>query len=566
MKNESRNILRYLKATFQVLTLALGLFAAASLGIAQNPPASGKPDSDRYRIAGTVVSKIDGHPLAQARVLVTSVGNSKISQTVVTSEDGKFEFPGLPAGKYSLSGARRGFITAAYDQHDQYSTAIVTGTGLETENLFLKLVPNAIVSGSVLDEAGEPVRHASVTLYYDDHLQGVDQIHAANHAQTNDLGAFELASLRPGTYFLAVTATPWYAVHPRAQGGPPATDTESDNVSRSLDVAYPVTYYADVTDPDSATPIPVRGGERLQVDIHLNPAPALKLIFRTPKNGPGSPGKAGFVFPQLEQQSFDGSTPVQPGEMMQLSPGVWQIGGVAAGQYNIRLQGAGGMKIDGVTLSKDGEVIDASNAQAASDVKVSVRMSDGSALPKRFGVGLRSNSRNASGRMVDEHGQAEFSEVYAGNYEVVVWGFNKPYAIGRMSGEGVEVSGHSLTLTPGSSPSISLSIVEGTIDVNGTAKRAGKDFAGAMVVLVPKDPAGERDLFRRDQSDLDGTFSLRNVVPGSYTVLAIEDGWDLDWSQPEVIGAYLKRGRSIEVGAEPGHRLNLSEPVEVQSK
>ena len=60
---------------------------------------------------------------------------------------------------------------------------------------------------------------------------------------------------------------------------------------------------------------------------------------------------------------------------------------------------------------------------------------------------------------------------------------------------------------------------------------------------MPKNPEADRELFRRDQSDLDGTFLLRNVIPGSYTLLAIENGWDLDWSQPGVIAAYLKRGR-----------------------
>jgi hypothetical protein len=49
-------------------------------------------------------------------------------------------------------------------------------------------------------------------------------------------------------------------------------------------------------------------------------------------------------------------------------------------------------------------------------------------------------------------------------------------------------------------------------------------------------------------------------------VLAIENGWDLDWSQPGVIAAYLKRGRAIEIGNQSGRIMNLSDAVEVQSK
>ena len=67
-----------------------------------------------------------------------------------------------------------------------------------------------------------------------------------------------------------------------------------------------------------------------------------------------------------------------------------------------------------------------------------------------------------------------------------------------------------------------------------------------MVVLVPRDPEINRDLFRRDQSDLDGTFTLQNVVPGTYTVLAIDNGWDLDWSQPGVIAATSPTGTRLK--------------------
>jgi len=86
------------------------------------------------------------------------------------------------------------------------------------------------------------------------------------------------------------------------------------------------------------------------------------------------------------------------------------------------------------------------------------------------------------------------------------------------------------------------------------------------VVLVPKDPDSHRDRFRRDQSDLDGTFSLQGVVPGLYTVLAIDNGWELDWSQPAVIAAYLKRGRLVEIASQSGRTVEIGEPIEVQAK
>jgi hypothetical protein len=140
------------------------------------------------------------------------------------------------------------------------------------------------------------------------------------------------------------------------------------------------------------------------------------------------------------------------------------------------------------------------------------------------------------------------------------------YSIAHMAAEGGQVSGHTLTVAAGSSVSLSLTLVGGNVEIEGVVKKAGKGFSGAMVVLVPKNPEGNRDLFRRDQSDLDGTFTLHGVVPGAYTLLAIENGWDLDWSQPVVIAAYLKHGRTIQVGNPGGRSMSVADSIEVQSK
>jgi len=517
------------------------------------------------RVAGVVVSKADGHPLMGARVVVRDTRDPQKFESVVTAEDGRFAFEEVPPGKYSLEGAKKGFISAFYDQHEQYSTAIVTGAGFDTENFVLKLPPDAVITGRVLDEAGEPVRHATVSLYIENRREGVERVYPGHGAQTDDLGAYEITSLLPGTYFLSVRATPWYAVHPRTdpEGSRPAGQTNSPSAAdRSLDVAYPVTYYSDVTEADSATPIPIAGGERLQIDVHLNPVPALRVVFHVPGDD-----KHGFVSPQFEQSTFDGSTWIQNGGASMIAPGVMEITGLPAGHYNIRFPGLGGgegAQMSGVDLSKDGEQIDATKAEPLGTVKVSVQIPGETSLPPGFSVGLGSGVRMLSGQALDEKGQAEISQVAAGRYQVFVWGGQKPYFISHIAAEGAEVVGHTVTLGAASSASLMLTVVEGSVAVHGVVKRAGKPVAGAMVVLVPKDPEGKRDLFRRDQSDQDGTFVLPNAVPGSYSVLAIEGGWDLNWSEPGVIAVYAKHARPVEVRGDK--ELTLPDPVEVQSR
>jgi hypothetical protein len=95
--------------------------------------------------------------------------------------------------------------------------------------------------------------------------------------------------------------------------------------------------------------------------------------------------------------------------------------------------------------------------------------------------------------------------------------------------------------------------------LDGTVLSEGKTRAGAMVLLVPQDPGHNLSLARRDQSDSDGTFSLRNVLPGRYTILALKNGWDREWLNADVLEPYLKRGAVLDVtsGTNPPVKVNL---------
>jgi hypothetical protein len=69
-----------------------------------------------------------------------------------------------------------------------------------------------------------------------------------------------------------------------------------------------------------------------------------------------------------------------------------------------------------------------------------------------------------------------------------------------------------------------------------------------MMLLVPLEDAGNMALYRRDESDSDGTFAFGNVVAGKYMVVGIADGWELEWSRREVVEKYLALGTKVEVG------------------
>lgn len=68
-----------------------------------------------------------------------------------------------------------------------------------------------------------------------------------------------------------------------------------------------------------------------------------------------------------------------------------------------------------------------------------------------------------------------------------------------------------------------------------------------MILLVPENPEINLPLFRRDQSDSDGTFTLLDVLPGRYKVMAIENGWDLEWANPTLLKTRLEHAQSLDV-------------------
>jgi carboxypeptidase family protein len=537
------------------LALVLCGLLCASLKIqAQTPNAEpGEIPSGPYRIAGRVVNSKGGSPLTRTRVTIADAKIRENIQYVVTADDGRFEFH-VPAGKFALQGAKRGFITAAYNQHDQFSTAIVTGADVDAANLTLRLAPNAVLSGRVLDESGEPVRNAQITVYRENRFSGISQVSRYRSATTDDQGRYEVATLDEGTYFVSAKATPWYAVHaPSASGD---ATTPPSQVDPTLDVAYSVTFYGDTTDTDSASPIPVRGGDRLEADIHLTPAPALHLLFRFAENSQ-------VAFPQLQRQSFDGVEDVE-GNIQGVSPGVYELTGIAAGRYMVRMPDSNGQLREPTSINlTSSQELDGSSGNSTSKVKVTIEGTGSSTtgVPPQLQLGLRDNKGKVIRSEVDTKGEANFADVIPGKYDVLAGSQNQVFSVQRISWEGGGVSGRSLTIPAGASVSISVSLLGGSATVEGFAKRNGKGVDGAMVVLIPKDPEANHDRFRRDQTDLDGSFSLYNVSPGSYTVIAIENGWDLDWAKPAVLANYGRHGQSLVIRAQTKGTIRLPEPI-----
>jgi 5-hydroxyisourate hydrolase-like protein (transthyretin family) len=242
-----------LRWVFQKPTLLFGITIAcwAVRAGAQAAPSASMNGS--YRIAGVVVNAVSGEPVRRAFVQPLKVDDGRAVASSVTDNDGRFALEGLEAAKYQLTASKRGFRTGYYDEHEEFSSAIVTGPDQDTGHLEFRLMPRAVLHGVVTDDGGEPVANARVMLFNrPKHSEAGERITQADAATTDDTGAYELGDLAAGEYLLAVVAEPWYAVHTPTVGKPGA--------NRELDVAYPVTYFDSTTEEQAATPIVLSGG------------------------------------------------------------------------------------------------------------------------------------------------------------------------------------------------------------------------------------------------------------------------------------------------------------------
>jgi protocatechuate 3,4-dioxygenase beta subunit len=516
--------------------------------------------SSAFRISGKAVDAASGQPLARAFVHINASASPEApvsldsSRVEITDPEGRFSFAGVSPGKYTLSAHRRGYFPQMYQQHENFTTAIAVGPGLESENLIFRLRPSASISGEVRDESDDPVRHATIMLFRENLVGGSRRTSSIRQAATDDQGRYRFAHLPPGTYFVSVSAQPWYAQRTtRLRTKQEGQDVEfssfhsSGEENKALDVVYESVFFPDSSDLAGAAPLALNANDTATADFRLRPIPALHVLVRTPATDPNQ-----GIHIQVTQSLGEGREVHIPVAVNQVSPGLMEVSGVPPGQLNIALMTSNGnattRRTQNVQVSNDAEI---DTAQSAPSVVVSgiLKMDDGSPVPQPARVLLR-NFANGQASNTDVSAAGEFSfkndPVQTGNYELIIV---EPQAlfIRNLSSSAVKTTGRSFRITSPQDVSIIINASRGTGRVTGTALKNDKPASGVMIVLAPLDLRSNPALFRRDQSDSDGTFSLNAVVPGRYTLVAIQEGWDLEWANPEVMKKYLAGGESIEI-------------------
>jgi hypothetical protein len=408
------------------LALLFGISPAAAL---PQSPAS-------FRIIGTVVDGNTGIPLAGAGVSVTFSSDRSMRFAARSAADGRFAFDDLAPGKYILAGNAKGYQPQMFQQHETFTTAVVLGKDLPSENLVLQLFPLGSISGQVSDEFSDPVRYANVRLLQYGLNAGNEGVRIQRQTVTDDQGRYRFVSLAPGRYYIAVSAQPWYAQHntvqpealPESAPGAPVVGRLQASVEQNsdLDVAYPLTYFPRETDLGKATPIALRPGERTTADVALEPVHALHLRLTAP----------GIDLSQNVSVRITEATPGIPqgfaaAQVMRTNKDFVEVAGIVPGNFVVNLD----MNVNAgvserqtfqqqITVSRSGE-IDLAELSSPSKISGQIRLPAQTRFQQQAGLGIRNRDTGTmSTTGISPDGKFEFRNAVfpPGLYDVTLLG------------------------------------------------------------------------------------------------------------------------------------------------
>src|SRR4051812_49808302 len=172
----------------------------AAQGKDVSPPPAG-------RITGRVLAADNGRPVKRARVFVSAV-ELPGGRGMLTDDNGLFDLTELPAGRYTLTVSKAGFVALPYGQRGplQAGTPLQLAEGQQLKGIEFQLPRGSVISGHVLDEDGEAMPGVSVRVMRYQYLQGERRLTPAGAGQTDDKGQYRVWGLMPGDYYVNATA------------------------------------------------------------------------------------------------------------------------------------------------------------------------------------------------------------------------------------------------------------------------------------------------------------------------------------------------------------------------
>jgi hypothetical protein len=511
-------------------------------------PARPLRPEDACTLEGRTVNSATGEPVKwanvtlQGGVVATAGGRGGTvgSYTTTSNGEGTFAMQNLPPGRYSIRAERSGFTATSVPM-----TTLTPGqrmTGLE-----LKMQPQAVIAGRVLDEHGEPVTRATVMAMSYSYTPAGKQLSPRSSATTNDLGEYRAFGLPPGRYYIAATYRPNISMTPSSEDRSAAPPPEE---------AYATTYYPGTTDMQSAAQVVAAPGAVID-SINLQLAKSLAVRVRgSIANLPGTTNSTAMVNLTRTGDVASSAMGSMGAAAMQ---GQFEFRGVTSGRYTLsasasdgqkRLQGrqtvdVGSVNVENIIITLGTGFDLPGKVRVDGQTQVGVQRLSLMLQPAESGAGGLSS---ASGR-VDAEGNFVLTGVWPGRYLLRVAAPSNLYVKSqRLGSEDVLVT--PLDLTGGAGGALSIVLGVSTSEVSGTVtSEDGAPVTNATVVLIPES-ATRRELqqfYRTASTGPAGGYKFTGVSPGRYKLYAWEKIPGGAWMDPDVLKPVESKGRSVDI-------------------
>ena len=522
-------------------------------------------------IRGRIVAADTGAPIRRAQVRATSGGGR--GHLTSTDADGRFEFTGLPGGRWELSASKAGFVTLRYGQRRPFEA----GRPLELldkqvmEKVEFALPRGGAITGRVLDEFGDAVAGTRVQVMRYQIVQGSRRLMPVGGGdQSDDTGAFRVFGLMPGEYYVSATLRTL-----------PVDDPDDA-------LAYAPTYFPGTGSIAEAQRITVGlGDEQNGINFALLPVKTVR-ISGTALGSSGAPLANGMI----ALNPADASAPIVAGPFAgnarTRNDGSFTINNVVPGSYILNAVSVGpGGRVAALAFGPGGQapqmeialqpitvgtedltgvvVVTGMGGSLAGTVTAA---QGGTGKPPTSGIQITSQALQPERQIFARPAQVEADGTFRltnlfGARQIRVGGLPQNWALKSIAVGGADVTDSAVDFRSGQDiKDAQIVLTDRITEITGKAATTdGVPARDYTVVIFPDDEArwtGTSRYIRSARPDQQGLFKVR-ALPGGSTYLAVavdylEDG---EANDPEFLGEMKARATKISIGDGDSRSVDL---------
>jgi hypothetical protein len=488
-----------------------------TLLLAQDP----QPADKKWTVSGSVVNALTGEVLRKALV---ALHRNAPPFSAMTDAEGKFSIEGTGQGEFQLHASRRGFL----DFVDSRNLKV----NRDVKGLTIKLTPQSVLAGHVVDEDGDPVANGGVFVMRS--IAG--HVVFSQTSQTDADGYFVVAGLSAGRYTVAATNLTVFGV--------------ALSAAQSA-VDYVRTYYPNSVTAEGAVPINLTAGvENRSLVIRQRRERVFRLrgrVTNLPKE---------YVSLVLSPR---GNPWAQlPSDMSQIdADGKFEFTGILPGSYVVHMsQVPAETMFCRIPITVDRDIDDLTvDLSPGATITGSLKM-EGSAKPPAHWPEVHfAGPESSPNSAIKEDGTFIWSSVPPDIYKTWLTPEDGIYFKSlRFNGQPASMT--ALDLTSDSGGVLEIILSANAAEISGIVR--DKDGAPSAEKLVTLWRAGESP--RSVQSSTNGSFRFGGLAPGEYRVAAWEEIEAVLADVPE----FIDRFKSSEVTVKEGSKENID--VRIVSK